>query len=322
MFGNIPPFQPNGYWPGGTVPNASTFNAAVTMKETLTINKTAEATSESFLNMYLSDVSTSTGFIKFLSNSSGTSFAPMLDAAATSTNIGFLLRGQVGTDSGSLPVLYFASRNINTAPITTRPLFGFYNNTTEVLSGLPLNSGANLALSWGTQSTGSPTFTSRSAGTRLVLYANLSGSAVDNAIGVDSSSHWVSIPQATSGSKWRIFGGTTDIFSVRGDGRLTTTGGRVVKTRTALTTPVTVADGTDYLVRCKLTVPAAVAVSIPGATAAGTVFEIKDATGDAAANNITITPTSGTIDGAATLVINTNFGKARLISDGTNYDVL
>jgi hypothetical protein len=68
---------------------------------------------------------------------------------------------------------------------------------------------------------------------------------------------------------------------------------------------------------------AAKAQSIPGCNGAsrlGAKFVIKDQQGDAATNNITVTPTSGTIDGAATAVINTNKGFLRMNCDGgTNY---
>lgn len=51
----------------------------------------------------------------------------------------------------------------------------------------------------------------------------------------------------------------------------------------------------------------------------GRMLIVKDAGGNAAANNITITTEGAqTIDGAATLVINTNYGVARLYCDGTN----
>lgn len=52
---------------------------------------------------------------------------------------------------------------------------------------------------------------------------------------------------------------------------------------------------------------------------AGREWFIKDETGNAAANNITIaTQGAETIDGAATYVINSNYGKVCLFSDGTN----
>lgn len=60
------------------------------------------------------------------------------------------------------------------------------------------------------------------------------------------------------------------------------------------------------------TLPAANSVS------AGRFYEFKDSTGQAATNNITINRAGAdTIDGATSLVINTNYGCNRLVSDGS-----
>lgn len=77
----------------------------------------------------------------------------------------------------------------------------------------------------------------------------------------------------------------------------------------------------DYLVIVNKSVGAASAVALP-AGALGQVFVIKDGKGDAGANNITITPAAGTIDGGATLVISSNYGKATLIYSGVQWNVL
>ncbi len=46
---------------------------------------------------------------------------------------------------------------------------------------------------------------------------------------------------------------------------------------------------------------------------------VKDSTGGAVANNITINPASGTIDGAGTATIILAYGSATIVSNGTNY---
>lgn len=83
---------------------------------------------------------------------------------------------------------------------------------------------------------------------------------------------------------------------------------------------ITVA-ATDYAVVVNKTVAAASAVALP-AGVIGQAFVIKDGKGDAAANNITITPAAGTIDSAATLVISANYGVARLLYNGTEWNVV
>ncbi len=89
--------------------------------------------------------------------------------------------------------------------------------------------------------------------------------------------------------------------------------------RKALTTPVTVAT-TDCAVGSKLSVPGAVAMNLP-AGANKQVFFLFDDTGDAAANNITITPNgANTIMGAATYVINRDRGWVVIIFNSSDTD--
>ena len=47
-------------------------------------------------------------------------------------------------------------------------------------------------------------------------------------------------------------------------------------------------------------------------------FSVKDQSGGAGTNNITIDTESGTIDGAASILINVNYASVKLYTDGTN----
>lgn len=61
--------------------------------------------------------------------------------------------------------------------------------------------------------------------------------------------------------------------------------------------------------------------SIHGNAARDIIF--KDGKGDAATNNITITPYAGdTIDGGASLLINVNYGYAEIVWNGTQWNVV
>lgn len=65
--------------------------------------------------------------------------------------------------------------------------------------------------------------------------------------------------------------------------------------------------------------PRTITLQTADITAGTRLFFIKDESGGAGTNNITIaTQGAETIDGAATLVISTNYGAARLYSNGTN----
>ena len=81
------------------------------------------------------------------------------------------------------------------------------------------------------------------------------------------------------------------------------------------TTPFTATSDT-YLIGVNRAGP--VAITLP-AGSAGRVNIIKDESGNASVNNITITPASGTIDGQASLVISANYAAYSLYSSGSNW---
>lgn len=100
-----------------------------------------------------------------------------------------------------------------------------------------------------------------------------------------------------------------------------TTNFQKVGMRVATSTPVTVTAVTDCVVVTDLTVAGAVAVNLP-AGVTGQVFTIIDGKGDAGTNNITITPAAGTINGAATYVIDSNRAGVTLAYRGTEWTVI
>jgi hypothetical protein len=104
--------------------------------------------------------------------------------------------------------------------------------------------------------------------------------------------------------------------------RMTTTAARIKKTRVVTAAGDVTVTEADSHVFVNKTVGAATVVNLPASPATGTEAVIKDAKGDALVNNITITPAAGTIDGAATLPIITNYGAARLVYNGTEWSVV
>ena len=101
---------------------------------------------------------------------------------------------------------------------------------------------------------------------------------------------------------------------------ITANGLELEPVRIATVSPDTVL-ATDSIVSYQLIVPGPVAVALP-AGVTGTVYYIKDGTGDAVTNNITITPAAGTIDGAATATITTNFGSLTLAYTGAKWEII
>lgn len=95
----------------------------------------------------------------------------------------------------------------------------------------------------------------------------------------------------------------------------------LVATITAVSSSPYVVLSTDYF----LSVDTGVArtIQLPNAPSTGRMFVVKDASGTAAANNITVTTVGGVvlIDGAASYAINQNYGAIQLIFNGTAYEV-
>lgn len=94
--------------------------------------------------------------------------------------------------------------------------------------------------------------------------------------------------------------------------------------RVVLVSPDTLTDG-DNLVAVNLTAAGPAAITLPGSeVGVGTRLRIYDQKGDAASNNITLTPAAGmTIEGAANAVIPVNYGCLDLILESTtNWKIL
>ena len=92
-----------------------------------------------------------------------------------------------------------------------------------------------------------------------------------------------------------------------------------------LNQPVTSVTSTPYIAQASdsliaVNYGAASAITLPSASAnSGKSYLIKDVSGAAATNNITITPSSGTIDGASNSKISTNYGALEVFSNGSNW---
>jgi hypothetical protein len=83
-----------------------------------------------------------------------------------------------------------------------------------------LNIPGNSALIYSAAGTAAPSFTTRSLGTKIVLYPMINASNTDYAIGIATASLWQSIPISTSKFDW--FAGTTVVASLSGAGTFST----------------------------------------------------------------------------------------------------
>jgi hypothetical protein len=78
------------------------------------------------------------------------------------------------------------------------------------------------------------------------------------------------------------------------------------------TTPYTVS-GTDRVLNCNVAGP--LTINLPAAsTRGGLAITVKDVSGNASVNNITVVPTGGeTIDGQANIVLRANYGSVTIV---------
>lgn len=126
-----------------------------------------------------------------------------------------------------------------------------------------------------------------------------------------------------------LVGGSQNIFTPNPSmsGTFTSTGltnnGFLVVNNTATTTSPYVVVSTDYIVSMNASGGAKI-VHLPNAPTSGRVFVVKDVSGIAATNNITITTVGGvvTIDGATSYVMNVNYQSLMLVFNGTSYFVI
>lgn len=79
---------------------------------------------------------------------------------------------------------------------------------------------------------------------------------------------------------------------------------------------------TDQFLACQSS-GGAITIRLPNAPATGRTFIIKDASGAAAASNISVTTVGGTVtlDGQTTYTMSTNYQSINVIYDGANYEI-
>jgi hypothetical protein len=90
-----------------------------------------------------------------------------------------------------------------------------------------LNNATSAWLNWGDNGSASPTFSSRSVGTRLVLWDTIGGATTDYAIGYGPGELWQSVPAGAIGN-FAWYGGTTRCAIMTGAGVLTLSGGLTI----------------------------------------------------------------------------------------------
>lgn len=79
-------------------------------------------------------------------------------------------------------------------------------------------------------------------------------------------------------------------------------------------------NGADNFIIVNRATGAATTITLPSSPVVGKTYIIKDGKGDAATNNITVNGNGKNIDGAASFVININYGSLSLVYNGTQWN--
>lgn len=155
--------------------------------------------------------------------SSKVSISRTVPASVSVANSSLYLRGSdngyglaMGTLSDGSTWLQGMLNDAASVPINLNPSGGAVNiggGTTN------LNNGTSNMILFNTAGVAAPTFTTRSAGTKIVLYPNLSSTLTDFALGMEGSTMWSSVPGAGNNFKW--YAGTTQIMLLDSSGNLT-----------------------------------------------------------------------------------------------------
>jgi hypothetical protein len=93
-------------------------------------------------------------------------------------------------------------------------------NITGGANAIALTNATSNWIYWTGAGTAAPTFTTRSAGTKVVLYPTLGASQVDYAFGINAGTLWSSIPGYDAGQYFKWYGGETEVASLSGTGNL------------------------------------------------------------------------------------------------------
>jgi hypothetical protein len=130
----------------------------------------------------------------------------------------------VAITGGTIDGTAIGSSTVSTVRASTVTTTGT-GSPTDGAGQVYLNGATSNRIDFNTNGTGAPAFTTRSVGTKLVLYPSLSSSVTDYAMGIAAATMWSSVPENNSGFKFKWYGATTEVASLDGAGAFTAVGG-------------------------------------------------------------------------------------------------
>jgi len=233
------------------------------------------------------------------------------------------LVGTDGAPSTSNKYVTDSDSRVANSAVTTGTLAQFAATTSAQLAGvLSDETGSGAAVfatspSLVTPVLGTPTSGTLTNCTGLPVSSGVSGlgTGVATFLATPSSANLASAVTDETGTGALVFGTSPTIANGTYTNSLTTS----VRVVTAAGAVTVVAN--DYVIVVNKTVGASTALTLQAGVSGRTLI-IKDGKGDAATNNITISPAAGNIDGAATFVMNVNYGAIKIVYNGTEWNIV
>lgn len=169
--------------------------------------------------------STGTNQTRLQVSNTGGSFQFGIDSS-TGNNFGLGNYSRVIWNDGAHPLVLTTNSaarltigSTGTSTFTGQIASTLANNTADGGGQLYLNGATGNRIDFNTAGVAAPAFTTRSAGTKIVLYPSLSASAADFALGIQSGSLWQSVENSSAFFRW--YAGTTQVASLSGAGVFT-----------------------------------------------------------------------------------------------------
>jgi hypothetical protein len=110
--------------------------------------------------------------------------------------------------------------NVSGISTSQRIILNGANDTVTGGGQIYLNGATGNRIDFNLNGVSSPTFNTRSLGTKIVLNPNISLFASDYAFGIDTNTLWYSIPQSINTLQHRWYAGTTQLMDLKGTGEL------------------------------------------------------------------------------------------------------
>jgi hypothetical protein len=115
------------------------------------------------------------------------------------------------TVTGTGSVVLSASPTFTGNVVANNITLSGFANVTSGANAITLTNATSNWIGWGAAGLGAPTATTRSAGTKLVLYPAISATTTDYAIGIDGATMWFGLTDTTCAFKW--YANTTNFMS-------------------------------------------------------------------------------------------------------------